>query len=251
MKELFNIFSTREKAIMVWSALAFVFFLEKKNSRHAITNFIKALFYKKLIFALCTFIMYMLLVVLFLSYFSFWDLSLLKDTVIWFLFTGVFLFMKINKVENQKFFYDLVKANFKFILIWEFIFNFYTLSFVEELVFIPTVFLFTITEVFAEHPSNKEEKISVMVATFCKNVLALIGIIIIVYVLYRTITEYKLLFTIPNLKSFLLPIILLILTLPYFYALVLYMNYELYTCVVKIFYRNECVFRSIPVHHFR
>ncbi|MDN5554911.1 hypothetical protein, partial [Prevotella sp.] len=95
--------------------------------------------------------------------------------------------MKINKVENQKFFYDLVKANFKFILIWEFIFNFYTLSFVEELFFIPTVFLFTITEVFAEHSSNKDEKTNLMVVTFCKKVLALIGIIIIVYVLYRTI----------------------------------------------------------------
>lgn len=239
MKELFDMFSTREKAIMVWSALAFVFFLVKKDSRHAITNFIKALFYKKLIFALCTFIMYMLLVVLFLSYFSFWDLSLLKDTVLWFLFTGVFLFMKTNKVENQKFFYDLVKANFKLILIWEFIFNLYTLSFVEELFFIPTVFLFTITEVFAEHSSNKDEKTNLMVATFCKKALVLIGFITIVYVLYRTVTEYKLLFTIPNLKSFLLPIILLILTLPFFYGLVLYMNYEQYTSAVKNFYRNE------------
>lgn len=239
MKELFDIFSTREKAIMVWGALAFVFFLTKKDSRHAITNFIKAIFYIKNIFALSTFIVYMLLAVLVLLYFRFWDLSLLKDTVIWFLFTGVFLFMKINKVDNQKFFYDLVKANFKFIIIWAYIFNFYTLSFVEELFFIPTEFLFTITEVFAEHSLNNDEKTNLMVATFCKKVLALIGIVIIVYVIYRTITEYRLLFTIPNLKYFLLPIILLILTLPYFYALVLYMNYELYTSVVKNFYRNE------------
>lgn len=238
MNNLSNIFSTREIAIFIWFLILLIFAIRTKEVRNSIVRVIKAFFNRKLFLAFCTLLIYILLVVFILSVIGFWDISLLKDTVFWTLFSGIVLFMNINKIENVNYFSSLIKDNIKVIVIWEFLFNFYTLSLIGELVLIPVVSLFSIMEVFAEHSSKQEEN-QKKVVTFCKNVLGLIGLGLIVYVVYKTITKYELLFSVSNIKSFLLPILLAILTLPYFYALALYMNYESYITVVKHIHRNK------------
>ncbi len=137
----------------------------------------------------------------------------------------IVLFMNINKVENVNYFSKLIKDNIKIIAIWEFLFNFYTLSLIWELVLIPAVFMFSAIEAFAEH-SSKQEESHKKVVTLCKNLSGLIGLGMIGYVIYRSITEYELLLSISNLKSLLLPILLVTLTLPYFYFIALFMRYE-------------------------
>lgn len=238
MSNLLNIFSTREIAIFIWFLILSIFISRTKDVRNSIVRVIKAFFNRKLFLAFCTLLTYILLVIFILSVIGFWDISLLKDTIFWTLFSGIVLFMNINKVENVNYFSSLIKDNIKVIVIWEFLFNFYTLSLIGELVLIPVVSLFSIMEVFAEH-SSKQEESHKKVITLCKNVLGLIGLGLIVYVVYKTITEYELLFSVSNIKSFLLPILLAILTLPYFYALALYMNYESYITVVKHIHRNK------------
>ena len=179
-----------------------------------------------------------LVIVFILSYIGFWDVSLLKDTVLWVLFSGTVLFMNINKVENVDYFSKLIKDNIKIIAIWEFLFNLYTLSLVGELILVPIVFLFTVMEFFAEYSSKQEESLKKVVALY-RNILGLIGLGMIDYAVYRTVTEYELLLSVSNIKSFLLPILLVILTLPYFYALALYMNYESFITVVRHLHRKE------------
>lgn len=231
-----NIFSTREIALFIW---LLIFFISRtKHTRLSIIGFIKAFFDRKIILSLSTLLLYIILIVFILSSIGFWDIFLLKDTVLWLLFSGIFLFMNINKVESVNFFSKLIKEKIKIIAVWEFLFNFYTFSLIWELVLIPIVFVFAIMEAFAEHSSKKEESHK-KVVRLCKNILEVIGLIMIGYVIYKTITEYKLLLSISNLKSFLLPILLVILTLPYFYALTLYMNYESFIITVKHLHRNE------------
>lgn len=237
MNNLFNIFSTREVALIIWFLVFLIFVSRTKDVRHSIVGVIKAFFDRKLIVAFSTLLLYILFIIFILSYIGFWDISLLKDTVLWLLFSGIVLFMNINKVEDVNYFSKLIKDNIKIIAIWEFLFNFYTLSLVWELVLIPVVFMFSVIEAFAEHSSKQEESHKKVVA-LCKNILGLIGLVMIGYVIYRTITEYELLLSISNLKSFLLPVLLTALTLPYFYALALYMNYESFITVVKHLHRN-------------
>lgn len=237
MNNLFNIFSTREVALIIWFLVFLIFVSRTKDVRHSIVGVIKAFFDRKLIVAFNTLLLYILFIIFILSYIGFWDISLLKDTVLWLLFSGIVLFMNINKVEDVNYFSKLIKDNIKIIAIWEFLFNFYTLSLVWELVLIPVVFMFSVIEAFAEHSSKQEESHKKVVA-LCKNILGLIGLVMIGYVIYRTITEYELLLSISNLKSFLLPVLLTALTLPYFYALALYMNYESFITVVKHLHRN-------------
>jgi len=136
------------------------------------------------------------------------------------------------------YFSHLLRDNIKIIIIWEFLFNFYTLSLPWELILIPVLSLFTITEVFANHFAKQDTKYK-KVAFFCSNILGIVALVMVGYVTYKTITEYKLLLSFSNLKSLLLPILLLLLTLPYFYALALYMNYESFIVVVKHVHRSE------------
>jgi len=225
MSNFFNMFSTREIALAIWFLIFLIFVCRTKGVRGSIDGVIKAFFAKKLILVFSTLILYILILVFILSHIEFWDISLLKDTFLWLIFSGIVLFMNINKVESVNYFTKLIKDNIKIIAIWEFLFNFYTLNLIGELIFIPVVSLFSIMEVFAEH-SSKQEKSHKKVVTLCKNVLGLIGFGMIVFVLYRTITEYDLLLSVSNIKSFLLPILLVILTLPYFYFLAVYMRYE-------------------------
>ena len=146
--------------------------------------------------------------------------------------------MRNSQPREASYFSKLVKDNIKVIAIWEFIFNFYTFSLIGELIIIPIVSMFTILQVFAEHSSLKKAEHK-KVAILSKNILGVIGLATICYVTYKTIVEYELLFTYANLKSFLLPIVLFVLTLPYFYVLTLYVNYDSFITIVKHFHRNE------------
>jgi hypothetical protein len=146
--------------------------------------------------------------------------------------------MNINKAENANYFSKIIKDNTKVVAIWEFVFNFYTLGLIWELILTPTILLFSSIQVFAEHSSKKNSEHE-KVVTLCKTILGLIGLIAICYVTYKTVTEYELLLSFANLKSFLLPIFLTIITLPYFYGLALYINYDSFITVVKHLHRNE------------
>lgn len=222
---LFDVFSTREIALFIW-ILVFLFFLSStKNVRQSMVGVLKAFFEKKLIIAFSTLLLYVLFVIFLLEFIGYWDISLLKDTILWILFSGFILFMNVNKIEDVDYFAKVLKDNIKVIAIWEFVFNFYTFSLVGELIFIPTIFLFTVLHAFAEH-SSKREKEHIKVVVLCKNILGIIGFGVICYIIYKTITEYELLFSFTNLKSFLLPILLVLLTLPYFYVLAVFMRYE-------------------------
>ena len=199
---------------------------------------IKAFFDKKLILPYSSLLLYILLIAFLLSRIGLWDMSLLKDTCIWVLFSGIVLFMNINKAENASYFSKIVKDNIRVVAIWEFAFNFYTFSLIWELVLIPVIFLFSSIQVFAEHSSKKNSEHE-KVVTLCKTILGVIGLSAICYVTYKTIVEYDLLFSFANLKSFLLPVFLTILTLPYFYGLALYINYDSFITIVKHLHRNE------------
>lgn len=238
MNNLFTIFSTREVALFIWFLLFLIFVSRSKDVRHSIARAIKTFFSRKSIIAFSLLLLYILLIVFILSYIGFWDISLLKDTILWLLFSGSVLFMNINKIENVNYFSGLIKDNIKIVIIWEFLFNFYTFSLIGELVFIPVVTLFSSMGIFAKYSLKGEEGYE-KVVILCKNILILMGLVVGSYVVYKTITEYDLLLSVSNLKSFLLPVLLVVLTFPYFYMQALYMNYKSYINIVKHIHRYK------------
>lgn len=238
MSKILDIFSTREIALVIWLLISLSSVCIIKDIRYSIIALFKAVFAKKLVLAFSTLLLYLSIIVFLLSSIKFWNVTLLKDTILWFLFSGIILFGRVNKIENMRYFSHLVRDNIKIIVIWEFLFNSYTLSLPWELMLIPVVSLLTITEAFADHFAKQDTSYK-KVALVCRNILGIVALIMVGYVTYKTITEYKLLLSISNLESFLLPIVLLLFTLPYFYALALYVNYESFIVAVRHVHGSE------------
>lgn len=220
MIEYINILSNREKAFLVWILIALIAMMFGKEIRKSILGDFKALFVKQILSVLWLFGVYVFVVVSFLKLVGFWDTSLLKDTILWAF--GAFLVMfKVDKAKDRNYFTDLIKDSIKWAMIFEFLVAFYTFSFRTEMILIPVlVFTGMLQAVASFDPKHKQ------VEELLKKFVSFIGIVIIGYVIFKTYTQYKDLLTIGQLKTFLLPIILTALFLPFAYGLATYMVYE-------------------------
>jgi hypothetical protein len=85
----------------------------------------------------------------------------------------------------------------------------------------PIIIILALTQAFSQTDKKNET-----VAKLLTNILALIGTTYFLYALYKTFKEYNNLLTLNTLTSFLLPLFLTILILPFFYLVALYMHYE-------------------------
>lgn len=189
-------------------------------------------------------IVYITLVILILYKIDFWDIGLLKDTIIWSLSTGFILFMNVNKAKNLKYFTEVLLENFKAILILEFITNFYTFSLTTEMILIPIMTFIILLKLFAEN-SAKTNSEHIAAAKLLNNILNIFGLFIFCFVAYKTFFEYSELLKIINLKSFILPIILSVLTLPFYYLVALYMNYETLFIRIQFMFADKKIKRKL------
>lgn len=221
MEKIFDSFSTRELAIGLWIFIAFTACLFSKNIRQSILGVLKALFAWKISVSLLAFFVHTAFYVFLLYKIGVWDISLLKDTVIWALSFGFVSLININKVNDAKYFKNVFINAIKWTIAIEFIVNFFTFSLTKEIILVPIlVFSAALQAVASFDPKHKK------VETLIKSGLTYFSIFVFVYSLYKTIEKHSELFTIENLKSFLLPIILTITFLPFMYLYNLLIKYE-------------------------
>lgn len=232
--QLFHIFSTREIATFIWICILAIYVLWSKNVRHSVIEVIKSLGHKFFIVGLSSLIIYTLFSIFILEKLYCWDITLIKDTSFWFLFTAVSIFFSAHKAKDVVFFMNILKDNLKIIIVFEFIINLYTFPLLIELLLFPIIVFASILQVTTE--KNNDQK---KVHSCLGRLLSLIGLSMIGFAIYKTIIDHENFFSIPNLKSFSLPIFLTILSLPYFYVLALYMSYESYITIVKHLHRYE------------
>jgi hypothetical protein len=152
---------------------------------------------------------------------NFWSLVLLKDTLFWFITVAIVLLFAIVKAKDSKFFKDILIDTFKWSLVIEFIINFYTFNLIIEILLVPIILILVLTQTISE--TDKKYN---LISKFLQNILAIIGLFIIGLAVYKTFKNFKTLFQLQNLFSFLLPPILTILMIPYLYLLVVYISYD-------------------------
>jgi hypothetical protein len=238
MNQLLNIFSTREIAVIIWGIILLIGSWFIKGMPQILSGFLKIIGSKIVILLISISAIYTALIVILLWKLCLWDITFLKDTCIWFLFSSISITFNVNKARNFSFFKNIIRDNISIILIFEFIINFYTFSLPVELIVIPIISFIVIIQGFAE-VSQKQEPDHQLTASCLKKIIALLSVSLFIFVLYKTMTDYEGLFTIYNLKSFLLPINLTLLFLPFFYGLALYMEYETLFKVMKQMRRYE------------
>lgn len=234
INHIFQTFSTREIATFIWLSVLTIYVLWSKNVRDSVIEAIKSLGHRFFIIGLLSLSIYTLLSVFILQKLSCWDTILIKDTLFWFLFTAVSIFFSVHKAKDVTFFTNILKDNLKVIVVFEFLINLYTFPLLIELLLFPIIVLTSFPQGTTEEDSTKQK-----VNSCFEKLLSLIGLSMILFSIYKSVMDYESFFSVSNLRTFLLPFLLTILSLPYFYMLALYISYESYITVVKHLHRYE------------
>lgn len=221
MNEFIRSFSNRETALFTWAIIAIILLLFKKGIRNGFVLVLKSFFTSKILIIFFSFILYVILCVILLFKMKFWDNSILKDTILWTFGFAFLTIFNVNKIKNKIYFKDMFFDAIKWIVIIEFIASFYTFSLKTEFIILPILTMAVLIQTFSK--SKVEYK---KVENLMTKFISFAGIAIFLYVVYKTITLWSALLTTDNLKSFLLPIILTILFMPFIYFLALIMEYE-------------------------
>lgn len=230
----FESFNNREKAIVVWLLLFFVWILFRKDTRIAVFNVLKVFFDKKIISIVLGMLLYTLLIVFSLYKLGIWDTFLLKDTVFWIIGTALVLLFSTNKAtQNVSFFKKTVINAFKLVIILEFIINFYAFNFWVEMIFIPILVLIGGMSALSE---TKEEYKTVK--RFINSILAFIGFFLVIYAVGNVIANYQTFANLRNLNTLILPPLLTLFYIPYLYLFALVMAYETLFIRLGIFIKD-------------
>lgn len=222
MKEFFESFSNREIAIIFWLFLGLLIMIfNSRESRKSFSKFVIQLFDKKLIPFYIIIALYLSAMIKILILIKIWEIPLYKDFIFWFFTAGIILFYKSNEIDTYKDFAKIIFQLFTLFAILEFIIGVYNFSLIGEIILVFFVTLISIMVVVAERKKETHQ-----VASFLNIILSISGLGMIIFVLYKLITSYDLLFTLSNLKSFLLTPFFTLIFLPIIYLTVLYIKYE-------------------------
>lgn len=167
-------------------------------------------------------LIYVELIILVLAISSFWDLDFLKDSISWFVFAGiplVFSFQKVNSEKNH--FRTIVYNSIRGIVLVEFITNFYSFSLVVELILMPLITFIGLLQVFGENKNEYNQ-----VSNLLSSLLAIISFTILCIMIYKISQNSSDFLSIKTLKTFTLPLVLTLATLPFLYFVALYSLYE-------------------------
>lgn len=228
MNKIFDSFSTRETALLIWIFIALTLCLFNKTIKQSLIGIVKALFVDKIILSLFLFFIYTVFCVLILSILNFWNITLLKDTIFWSIGFGFVTLVNSNKINSKAYFKEIFKDSIKGTIFIEFIVNFFTFNLLAELIILPIITIVSIMQAIAS--SNKKHK---LIETFFNKLFFYFSIFIFSFSLYKTIINYNELFTFDNFKSLILPVILTITFLPFIYFFNLYVKYEALWIMLK------------------
>lgn len=166
-----------------------------------------------LYFCLITFLLYKV---------GFWNLSLLKDSILWFLLSGFILYKDIIINRNWQ---DTMKSYLLKVIsisaIYEFITNIICLPIWSLLIIIPIICVLQLISVYSK---NKDEYKNTSI--FADNFIAIIGFGILIYIVCHLFGNFAILLKGENLKAFILPIIYTLTFLPFSFINKVFSEYQ-------------------------
>ena len=221
-----SIFNNREIAIAIWLLVGIVagiaFALREKSVRQAFKRVWETLCQRLILVPLGLMVCYIAFMVFILHKIGFWDMCLLKNTVLWSISVATVSFFRIPQIaEDEHYVRNTIKDNFKLIAILEFVVTFYTFSLWTELLIIPIGTVLFTMQAYAE---TKEE--FAPVEKLLSVLLGLFGGSLVAYAVYKLLTDFKGFAQPETLTDFSLPIVLSLLFSPFLFVLALYANYE-------------------------
>lgn len=222
-----DIFSTRELATAFWVGAILIAvgmaIVTNKKIRQGFIGVLKCFFNRKLRKLWEIYFLYIGIITLMFSRFPIWKNIYLKDIILWTLFSGLTICMNAVAGEaDEKYISKVLKDNIRFTVVTEFLLSTFTFSLWVELIIIPITTAIVLLDTVAEHKSD-----ALAAHKLFQNVIAFIGLCVILQTVRVGIREYRELNVINTLVSFFIPIVYLLLTTPLEYAFELYSKYEM------------------------
>lgn len=218
-------FNNREIALgIIFLVSIFAMFL-KRDIRKSIINLFGILFNKHFNRVYFEIFLYSLIMVSILYKIGFWNFSFTKDTLIWMLFTSLYLSFKVaDDKDNNKLFLNILRNTISVTVFIEFLLNIYTFSIILEIVVVVIVIflsmMISFTEVFPDKDKNGQ------VNKLMKGINIYVGLNIIIFLIFEVLNNLDSLLTLDTLKSFVLPIIFTVMFIPYLYYLLIRVSYD-------------------------
>lgn len=153
---------------------------------------------------------------------NFWNVSLLKDTILWFFFTAtVFVVRFMISSHEENVFYSIAADSTKIVIVFEVLVNTYTFSLPAEFVLVFFITLVTLIGAVADmHEGYKP------IARVMTNILVIVGLSLLIYSTIQAVSQYSDWWTINTVRKILLAPLLSILFSPFVYMLLVYSEYE-------------------------
>jgi hypothetical protein len=199
---LLDFLNSREKAVTLWAIALFVFAAAKREGVvSSLLGVVGALVHPKLLLLFGSAALYCSAVVVLAMRGGIWHTTAVKETVYWFVASGLVLVGKATQASphDPTYFKNLLRQALRVTLIVEFLVALYVFPFGVELVFVPVVALFVAMQVVASYDPAMEDARKVI-----DGVLILIGAGLMLYVTVSAITDLGALLTRENAEHFLL-----------------------------------------------
>lgn len=220
-------FSTRELATAFWTGIILVAvgmaIVTNKKARKSFIEVLKCFFGRKLRTLWEIYLLYIGIITFLFSRLPIWESIYLKDIIIWTFFSG--LTICINAVAgeaDEKYIFKVLKDNIRFTMVTELLLSTFTFVFWVEVIIIPIITVIVLFDTVAEHKSD-----AIAVHKLLQDVIAFVGLCVILQTVRVGILEYRELNVINTLVSFFIPIVYLLLVTPLEYAFELYSKYEM------------------------
>lgn len=215
--------SPRELALATWLVVFMVWCLSQTSIRQSLAGLVGAAVQPILVTLVGLIFAYTAAAVWLLARLDLWELSQFKTTLIWAAFIAIASAGEaIARKDDPRFLWNAFRDNLKLVVLIEFIVSLYTFSYLVELIVLPIVTIIATMAAMAERePAHR------IVAVVFNNLLAALGLALIVYSAWMVVHHFGDVATLDNLRELYTPPLLSLLFLPFLFILKTYSAYEL------------------------
>lgn len=196
--------------------------LTKPGIRKSIVHLFRAFLQRKIVSSVLAMIGYTSGTIAVFWLIGLWTPSLVKESVLWFLFTGFVMLMQFMTDRNSGNVFDAVlRDSVKLVILIEFLVGAYVFPLWIELFFVPVVTVTLLLDAFA---ATDDKYGDVKRLTGC--LTTAIGVGILVFAATRAVGDWQNLGTLDTLRSIAFPPLMSIAFIPFVYATMLIAAYE-------------------------
>jgi hypothetical protein len=242
-----DVLNNRELATAFWGIVFFTWATTKKDIRASFKPLIGTFLNKYILIPFCLMMAYTLSLVVALDTFGLWQSHQIKNVIFWFATAGIYSFFQITKAsEDPHYFSKTIKDNLKIIVVLQFIISVYTFSLWIELIVVPLMTLVVALQAFSQ--LKEEHKV---VTNLMNRLLEVVGTFVIVFTIYKLITDFGEFGKVKTIYDLLVPTILSIFLLPFMYLLATFNNYQSSFSRLGLFIKDEALLKYAKLSAIR